>query len=119
MTPKRVWSFRYTQPFYVKGGWWITHIGGSGKYNPAIKAEMAANSPKLFIGHSHILKMFDKKYDFTYEPWRLRKKWVSSGSHHAALLIEGDKIKDLEIIEIESITKLYVQGTLGVLMFPI
>jgi hypothetical protein len=29
---------------------WITHIGGyPGKYNPAIKAEMAANSPKLFI----------------------------------------------------------------------
>jgi hypothetical protein len=29
---------------------WITHIGGyPGKYNPAIKLEMAANSPKLFI----------------------------------------------------------------------
>jgi hypothetical protein len=33
---------------------WITHIGYPGKYNPAIKAEMAANSPKLFIVDIHI-----------------------------------------------------------------
>jgi hypothetical protein len=47
---------------------WITHIGGyPGKYNPAIKAEMAANSPKLLFVDIHILKvMFDKKYDLLH-----------------------------------------------------
>jgi predicted phosphodiesterase len=58
---------------------WITHIGGyPGKYNPAIKAEMAANSPKLFIcGHSHILKvMFDKKYDLLHMNPALAEKVV-------------------------------------------
>ena len=42
---------------------WITHIGGyPGKYNQAIREELRANPPKLFIcGHSHILKVqFDK-----------------------------------------------------------
>jgi hypothetical protein len=55
MTLKRVWSFRYTTVLCEGVEVWITHIGGyPGKYNPAIKAEMAANSPKLFIcGHSH------------------------------------------------------------------
>jgi predicted phosphodiesterase len=77
--------------------WWVSR-----KYNPAIKAEMAAN-PKLFIcGHSHILKvMFDKKHNLLHMNPGLRKKVVSSGTHHVALCNRGDKIKDLEIIEIE------------------
>jgi hypothetical protein len=37
----------------------------------------------------------------TYEPWRLRKKWFSSVRTMLRFVIEGDKIKDLEIIEIE------------------
>jgi hypothetical protein len=43
---------------------WITHIGGyPGHYAPAVKNEIAANTPDLFItGHSHILKvMRDQK----------------------------------------------------------
>lgn len=37
----------------------ITHIGGyPGKYSPAIRNEIKARPPKLFIcGHSHILKV--------------------------------------------------------------
>jgi putative phosphoesterase len=84
---------------------WITHIGGyPGKYSSAIKAEMAANPPKLFIcGHSHILKViFDKKHDLLHmNPGACGK----SGFHQVRTMlrfaIEGDKIKDLEIIEIE------------------
>ena len=47
---------------------WITHIGGyPGKYNQAIREELSANPPKLFIcGHSHILKVqFDKSLNLS------------------------------------------------------
>lgn len=42
---------------------WMTHIGGyPGKYSPAIKEEIKANPPQLFIsGHSHILKVMRDK----------------------------------------------------------
>jgi putative phosphoesterase len=83
---------------------WITHIGGyPGKYNPSIKAEMTANPPKLFIcGHSHILKViFDKKHNLLYMNSGAAGE---SGFHQVRTMlrfvIDGDKIKDLEIIEI-------------------
>jgi hypothetical protein len=84
---------------------WITHIGGyPGNYNTAIKAEMSTNPPQLFIcGHSHILKViFDKKNNLLHmNPGACGK----SGFHHVRTMlrfvIEGDRIKDLEIIEIE------------------
>ena len=91
MTAKARLEFPLHNRFMCEGvDVWITHIGGyPGKYNPAIKAEMAASPPKLFIsGHSHILKvMFDKKHTIctAYEPRSLRKKWVSSSSYHAPL----------------------------------
>lgn len=83
---------------------WITHIGGyPGKYSPNIRKELALNPPKLFIcGHSHILKvMFDKKLSL------LHMNPGAAGTHgfHQVrtmlrFVIDGDKIKDLEIIEI-------------------
>lgn len=84
---------------------WITHIGGyPGKYNPAIRDEMATNTPKLFIcGHSHILKVqFDKKHNLLHmNPGAAGK----SGFHQVRTLlrfvIDGDKIKDLEIVEMK------------------
>ena len=84
---------------------WITHIGGyPGKYNPAIRDEMATNQPKLFIcGHSHILKVqFDKKHNLLHmNPGAAGK----SGFHQVRTLlrfvIDGDKIKDLEIVEMK------------------
>lgn len=48
---------------------WMTHIGGyPGKYNPAIREEIHAHPPKLFIcGHSHILKVMpDKKLNLLH-----------------------------------------------------
>lgn len=47
----------------------MTHIGGyPGKYSPAIREEIYAHPPKLFIcGHSHILKvMSDKKLNLLH-----------------------------------------------------
>ena len=83
---------------------WITHIGGyPGKYNPNIRAEMLNNPPKLFIcGHSHILKvMFDKKHDLLHmNPGAAG----ISGFHQMRTMlrfeIDGEKIKNLEIVEL-------------------
>lgn len=82
---------------------WITHIGGyPGKYSPAVKEEMAKNPPKLFIcGHSHILKViFDKKNNLLHmNPGAAG----ISGFHQVRTMlrfnIDGEQIKDLEIIE--------------------
>ncbi|MCI9846727.1 metallophosphoesterase family protein [Flavobacterium pectinovorum] len=84
---------------------WITHIGGyPGKYNPAIKEEMQNNPPKLFIcGHSHILKvMFDKKNNLLHmNPGAAGKSGFHQVRTMLRFVIEGEKIKDLEIIEID------------------
>jgi putative phosphoesterase len=83
---------------------WITHIGGyPGKYNPALKAEMATNPPKLFIcGHSHILKViFDKKNNLLHmNPGAAGISGFHQVRTMLRFVIDGDKIKDLEIIEI-------------------
>lgn len=83
---------------------WITHIGGyPGKYNPNIRAEIATNPPKLFIcGHSHILKvMFDKKYNLLQmNPGAAGVSGFHQVRTMLRFVIEGDKIKDLEIVEI-------------------
>ena len=84
---------------------WITHIGGyPGKYNPNIMTQMAANPPKLFIcGHSHILKViFDKKNNLLHmNPGAAGKSGFHQIRTMLRFVIDGDKIKDLEIIEIE------------------
>ena len=83
---------------------WITHIGGyPGKYNPAIREEMAMNPPKLFIcGHSHILKvMFDKKNNLLHmNPGAAGKSGFHQVRTMLRFVIDDDKIKDLEIVEI-------------------
>jgi putative phosphoesterase len=83
---------------------WITHIGGyPGKYNQNIRSEIEKNPPKLFIcGHSHILKvMMDKKLNLLHmNPGACGV----SGFHHVRTMlrfeIDGDKIQNLEVIEI-------------------
>jgi putative phosphoesterase len=83
---------------------WITHIGGyPGKYSPAVKSEVALNPPKLFItGHSHILKvMFDKKLNLLHmNPGACGISGFHQVRTMLRFVIEGDKIKDLEVIEI-------------------
>jgi hypothetical protein len=84
---------------------WITHIGGyPNKYNPQIKNELESNPPQLFIcGHSHILKVvFDKKNNFLHmNPGACGKSGFHQVRTMLRFVIDGDKIKDLEIIEIE------------------
>ena len=83
---------------------WITHIGGyPGKYNQSIRTEIQNNPPKLFIcGHSHILKVqFDKNLNLLH-----MNPGASGiyGFHQVRTMlrfeIDGDKIQNLEIVEI-------------------
>ena len=83
---------------------WITHIGGyPGKYNQAIRTEIQNNPPKLFIcGHSHILKVqFDKTLNLLHMNPGAAGIY---GFHQLRTMlrfeIDGEKIQNLEIIEL-------------------
>ncbi len=98
-------EFPLNNRFYCEGvDVWITHIGGyPGKYNQAVRSEIQLNPPKLFIcGHSHILKVqFDQKLGLLHmNPGAAGV----SGFHQVRTMlrfeIEGDKIQNLEVIEI-------------------
>ncbi len=83
---------------------WMTHIGGyPGKYHPAIRNEIYTNPPELFIcGHSHILKvMFDERIKCLHlNPGAAGKQ----GWHKVRTLMrfnmDGDRVKDLQVIEL-------------------
>lgn len=82
----------------------MTHIGGyPGKYAPAVKTELTADPPQLFIcGHSHILKvMYDEKLKCLHmNPGAAGK----SGWHKVRTIIrfvvDGDRMRDCEVIEL-------------------
>ncbi|WGF91171.1 metallophosphoesterase family protein [Aequorivita marisscotiae] len=84
---------------------WITHIGGyPGKYNPSIRHEIYANPPKLFIcGHSHILKVMpDKSTGLLHmNPGAAGKHGFQKVRTMLRFEIEGELIKNLEVIEFE------------------
>lgn len=84
---------------------WITHIGGyPGKYNQAIREEINQNPPKLFIcGHSHILKVqFDKKLNLMHmNPGAVGIHGFHQVRTMLRFEIDGDKIQNLEVIEID------------------
>lgn len=83
---------------------WITHIGGyPGKYNQSIRAYIQNNPPKLFIcGHSHILKVqFDKSLNLLHmNPGACGIYGFHQMRTMLRFEIDGDKIQNLEIIEI-------------------
>ena len=83
---------------------WITHIGGyPGKYNQNIRTEIQNNTPKLFIcGHSHILKVqFDKTLNLLHmNPGACGIYGFHQMRTMLRFEIDGDKIQNLEIIEL-------------------
>ena len=98
-------EFPLNNRFFCEGvDVWITHIGGyPGKYNPSVREEISSNPPKLFIcGHSHILKVqFDQKLNLLHmNPGAAG----ISGLHKVRTMlrfnIDGDKIQNLEVVEI-------------------
>lgn len=82
---------------------WITHIGGyPGRYSPAVRAELHANPPKLYItGHSHILKVqHDKKLGLLHmNPGAIGTHGFHKVRTMLRFVISGDKIEQLEVIE--------------------
>lgn len=84
---------------------WITHIGGfPGKYNKNIQSEIHSNPPKLFIcGHSHILKVqFDKSLNLLHmNPGACGIYGFHKIRTMLRFEIDGDKVQNLEIIELE------------------
>ncbi len=83
---------------------WITHIGGyPGRYSPAVRDEIRANPPRIFIsGHSHILKvMNDKKLGVLHmNPGAAGKQGFHQVRTMLRFVIDGKEIKDLEVIEL-------------------
>lgn len=83
---------------------WLTHIGGyPGKYAPQVRNKLYANPPKLFIcGHSHILKVqYDKNLDLLHlNPGAAGKFGFHVVRTMLRFAIDGDQIKDLEVIEL-------------------
>lgn len=98
-------EFPLNNRFFCEGvDVWMTHIGGyPGKYHQSIRTEIQINPPKLFIcGHSHILKVqFDKKLNLLHMNPGAAGIY---GFHEVRTMlrfeIDGDKIQNLEIIEI-------------------
>ncbi|MDG3583763.1 metallophosphoesterase family protein [Galbibacter pacificus] len=84
---------------------WITHIGGyPNRYDRRIREAIQNNPPKLFIsGHSHILKvMWDKKLNLLHmNPGAAGKYGFHKVRTMLRFVIDGENIKDLEIIELE------------------
>jgi putative phosphoesterase len=83
----------------------MTHIGGyPGKYNPWLLPMFSEETPLLFVcGHSHILKV---QYDSTWQmltmnPGAAGKQGWQVVQTLLRFVIDGDQIKDLEVIELE------------------
>ena len=83
----------------------MTHIGGyPGKYNPWLLPRFKKETPLLFVcGHSHILRV---QYDSTWQmltlnPGAAGKQGWQVVQTLLRFVIDGDKIRDLEVIELE------------------
>ncbi len=98
-------EFHLNNRFIVEGvDVWITHIGGyPGKYSPAIREEIYANPPKLFIcGHSHILKVMpDKKLNLLHmNPGACGIYGFHQIRTMLRFEVNSGKIENLEVIEL-------------------
>jgi len=98
-------EFPLNQRFFCeKVDVYITHIGGyPPKYNFRTRDVIKENPPNLFIcGHSHILKvMWDKKLGVLHmNPGACGKQGFHQVRTMLRFVIEGENIKDLEIIEL-------------------
>ena len=84
---------------------WLTHIGGyPGNYDQLVRPAIFQQPPKLFVcGHSHILKVVnDKKLDLLHiNPGAAGKYGFHKVQTLIRIEIEGDKIQNLEVIELQ------------------
>ena len=86
----------------------ITHIGGQpGKFVPEARALIERYQPKLFIcGHSHILLVKNDPLNnmLCMNPGAYGLKGFHQVRTALRFSIEGDRIKDLEIIEMKKVS---------------
>ena len=82
----------------------IKHIGGyPGRYDASVRGMMYTNPPRLFIcGHSHLLKVM---YDKTINCLHINPGAAGQYGFHKVrtlvrFVIDGNEIKDLEVIEL-------------------
>lgn len=84
---------------------WLTHIGGyPGKYDELVRPAIFQQPPNLFVcGHSHILKVkFDKNLNLLHiNPGAAGKYGFHIVQTLVRFEIEGDKIQNLEVIELK------------------
>lgn len=82
----------------------ITHIGGyPGKYAPAVRPQLIADPPQLFIcGHSHILKvMYDDKLRCLHmNPGAAGRQGWHKVRTLIRFVIDGKDMKNCEVIEL-------------------
>jgi putative phosphoesterase len=82
----------------------MTHIGGyPGRYEKSALHLILNEKPQIFItGHSHILKvMYDKKYQLLFiNPGAAGKFGLHRSITMVRFIIDGERIKDLEILDI-------------------
>jgi len=87
----------------------LIHIGGyPGNYFLGIKEKLAEFKPNLFIcGHSHILKVIrDEKHNLLHiNPGAAGKHGMHKIRTAIRFEIDGNKIKNLEVIELGERTK--------------
>ena len=85
----------------------MTHIGGyPGHYNPWLIPMFRKEPPDLFVcGHSHILKVqYDPQFKFlTLNPGAAGKQGWQPCQTLLRLTIDGSKIDNLEVIELERV----------------
>ena len=85
---------------------WLTHIGGyPGKYDALVRPAIFQQSPKLFVcGHSHILKVqYDKMLKLLHvNPGAAGKYGFHKVQTLIRFVIDGEKIQNLEVIELET-----------------
>ncbi len=83
----------------------MTHIGGyPGKYNKDLISVIKSKKIDLLIsGHSHILKvMYDQKYNFLYmNPGAIGDYGIHKVKTILCFNIDGDKIKNLRVVEFD------------------
>ena len=84
---------------------WMTHIGGyPNRYDIRVREDIKQDPPDLFIcGHSHILKVMpDKKLSLLHmNPGAIGKYGLHKVRTMLRFEIDGKKIQNLEVIEIE------------------
>ena len=84
---------------------WITHIGGAPpRYNPAVKPELKAQTPDIFIcGHSHILRVLcdPALHNLLYiNPGAAGKEGFHRVRTALRFAIDNGKVLNMELIEL-------------------